>query len=148
MISGLTGLGVVLLHRNTQPELLRDVLAYLVRLTEPITADGEQLPGWWSGDGPFGCVSSEWPGGHATLGIAPRHHWPARTAGRRGITAPRHTKTISCLLDWLDNWRVGTGRSAWWTGMISRAEHHTNATRASGPQRPSWCYGTPGLARA
>lgn len=151
LISGLTGLGVVLLHRNTQLELLRDVLAYLVRLTEPITADGEQLPGWWSGDSPSGCVSSEWPGGHANLGIAHGITGPLAllaTAHRRGITVPGHTKAISCLLDWLDNWRVGTGRSAWWPGMISRAEHHTNATRASGPQRPSWCYGTPGLARA
>ncbi|MGW6936857.1 lanthionine synthetase C family protein [Lentzea sp. NPDC054927] len=151
LISGLTGLGAVLLHRNTRPELLRDVLAYLVRLTEPVTADGEQLPGWWSSDGPSGRISRDWPGGHANLGIAHGIAGPLAllaTAHRHGITVPGHTEAITYLLDWLDNWRVGTGHDTWWPGMISRTEHHTNASRASGPQRPSWCYGTPGLARA
>lgn len=151
LIRGLTGLGVVLLHRDTQPELLQDVLAYLVRLTEPVTVEGEQLPGWWSSDGPNGRASCDWPGGHANLGIAHGIAGPLgllATAHRRGITVPGHTEAISYLLEWLDDWRVGTNRGAWWPGMISRAEHNANATQAPGPQRPSWCYGTPGLARA
>lgn len=32
--------------------------------------------------------------------------------------------------------------------MISRSEWLARTVRQSGPQRPSWCYGTPGLARA
>jgi hypothetical protein len=40
-ISGLTGLGVYLLHRNDDG-LLRDVLAYLVRLTDVLKADGDR----------------------------------------------------------------------------------------------------------
>jgi len=32
--------------------------------------------------------------------------------------------------------------------MISRAEHACDATTQTGPGRPTWCYGTPGLARA
>ncbi|MFJ8965366.1 lanthionine synthetase C family protein [Lentzea sp. NPDC102401] len=151
LISGLTGLGAVLLHLNNQTDVLQDVLAYLVRLTEPLTANGEQLPGWWSSDGPTGLASSDWPGGHANLGIAHGISGPLAllaTAHRHGVTVPGQTESIGYLLDWLDKWRVGAGRTAWWPGMISRAEYHAKATQVSEPQRPSWCYGTPGLARA
>nr|MDQ3577083.1 lantibiotic modifying enzyme [Actinomycetota bacterium] len=54
LINGLTGLAVYLLQAvHTDPthpggDPLRDVLAYLVRLTEPVLVDGEPLPGWWS----------------------------------------------------------------------------------------------------
>ena len=32
--------------------------------------------------------------------------------------------------------------------MISQSERRAGTVRQAGPQRPSWCYGTPGLARA
>lgn len=151
LMSGLTGLGVGLLHRDRHPELLRDVLAYLVRLTEPITTNGEHLPGWWSEDSPNGQPSNDWPGGHANLGIAHGVAGPLAllaTASRRGISVAGQTEAISHITTWLDRWRNGSGYDAWWPGMISRAEWHDQALRQSGPQRPSWCYGTAGLARA
>lgn len=46
LIGGLTGLGVYHLARDPSDCLVRDVLAYLVRLTEPVTVDDEILPGW------------------------------------------------------------------------------------------------------
>jgi hypothetical protein len=39
LVRGLTGLGAYLLHRDPHGDLVRRVLAYLVRLTEPIPAD-------------------------------------------------------------------------------------------------------------
>lgn len=54
---GLTGLGAYLLHRDPHGELVRQVLAYLVRLTEPVPADDEaglSVSGWWTGDVPSG----------------------------------------------------------------------------------------------
>jgi hypothetical protein len=70
LISGLTGIGTYLLNRHGGGDLLRGVLAYLVRLTEPLKAGTEMLPGWWSGDSPAGQPSAQWPGGHGNLGLA------------------------------------------------------------------------------
>jgi hypothetical protein len=66
LIAGVTGFGAYLLRRHGGGALLRDVLAYLVRLTEP-RPDG--LPGWWATDGPTG-PGPEWTDGHGNLGVA------------------------------------------------------------------------------
>jgi lantibiotic biosynthesis protein len=149
LISGLTGIGTALLHRHSI-DLLREVLGYLVRLTEPVTLDGEDLAGWWCGDAPGGHPAGSWPGGHANLGLAHGIAGPLAlmaTAARRGITVAGQAEAIDRIVSWLDRWRCGTGREAWWPGLISRAEWQTQTVRQPGPQRPSWCYGTPGLAR-
>lgn len=64
LIGGLTGLGACLRRRGCL-DLLRDVLAYLVRLTEPL--DG--LPGWWTYSS-TGRTASTPPGGHGNNGMA------------------------------------------------------------------------------
>src|SRR2546423_9346978 len=46
LVRGLTGLGALLLMREEPPTLLREVLAYLVELAQPISSAGWQLPGW------------------------------------------------------------------------------------------------------
>lgn len=43
---GLTGLGVLLLHRQPDSDALANILRHLIRLTRPRHHDGEQLPGW------------------------------------------------------------------------------------------------------
>lgn len=150
LINGLTGIGVYLLHaRHT--ELLREVLSYLVRLTEPITVDGQTVPGWWTGHGPADHPSPDWPGGHGNLGMAHGIAGPLAllaSATLDGITVPGQTDTIDHLDTWLDGWRCGTPSRPWWPGMITRTEYRTGSIGQPGPQRPSWCYGTPGLARA
>jgi hypothetical protein len=151
LISGLTGIGVQLLHRHGGGDLLRDVLTYLVRLTEPLKTDGEVRPGWWCDVGPGNQPSDRWPGGHANLGIAHGIAGPLAllsTAMKRGITVTGQADTISRICAFLDRWRIGTGTRAWWPGTISLAEWRTRTVQQPGPQRPSWCYGTPGLARA
>ncbi len=80
LIRGLTGIGAYLLHRfspttgPTRPTggtLLQEVLAYLIRLTHPLTLDdGPVVPGWWTGNAPNDEPSPDWPGGHGNLGIA------------------------------------------------------------------------------
>ncbi len=151
LISGLTGIGAYLLHRDRDPDLLRDVLAYLARLTEPVHADGERLPGWWSGDSPTDQPTHRGPGGHGSLGMAHGIAGPLAllsTAMRHGVTVADHTEAITRICLWLDQWRVGSGRRAWWPGRITRSEWRSGTVAQHGPQRPSWCYGTPGLARA
>ncbi|MGH3885759.1 MAG: lanthionine synthetase C family protein [Pseudonocardiaceae bacterium] len=151
LISGLTGIGVYLLHQHGESELLRDVLSYLVRLTEPLTVDGEPLPGWWTANGPNDRLSRRWPGGHGSPGIAHGIAGPLAllsTAMRRGVTVTGHADAIERICDWLEQWRGGTRSRPWWPGMISLREWKARTLQQPGPQRPSWCYGTPGLARA
>ncbi|WP_410580154.1 lanthionine synthetase C family protein [Amycolatopsis sp. lyj-108] len=151
LISGLTGIGAALLHRHGRSDLAEQVLAYLVRLTEPIRHDGDLLPGWWCPTGPRGQSTNPWRGGHGNLGLAHGIAGPLAllaTAMRRGTTVPGHADAIERIATWLDSWRCGAGSEVWWPGTISYSEWRTRTVRQPGPQRPSWCYGTPGLARA
>jgi protein-L-isoaspartate(D-aspartate) O-methyltransferase len=157
LINGLTGLGVYLLHvARTDPHhpgaaLLRDVLAYLVRLTGQITVDGATLPGWWTAAGPSGRPDPRWPGGHANLGVAHGIAGPLALLSAAmigGITVPGQAEAIELTDWWLSSWRCGTDTRPWWPGMISAREWADAAVDQPGPQRPSWCYGTPGIARA
>ncbi|MFC9643810.1 lanthionine synthetase LanC family protein [Streptomyces mirabilis] len=71
LISGLTGLGALLLHRGTCPKLLDDVLRYLVRLLQQrVTLHGAEVPGWWTSDSPSGRPDAAWPTGHGNFGMA------------------------------------------------------------------------------
>ncbi|MEE2038957.1 lanthionine synthetase C family protein [Nocardiopsis sp. CT-R113] len=149
-IRGLTGLGALLLARDPQSLLLRDVLAYLVRLTEPVTLHGRTLPGWWSPVGPGGRVDAAFPGGHANTGMAHGIAGPLTllaAALRRGIKADGHAEAIQRILAWLDTWQRSSPAGAWWPYWVTRAQ--LDETRGPvGPQRPSWCYGAAGAARA
>ncbi|GAA0908543.1 hypothetical protein Vau01_036020 [Virgisporangium aurantiacum] len=145
LISGLTGIGTYLLHRPDDG-LLREVLSYLVRLTESLDHEGETLPGWWTSNGPDDRPSPDWPGGHANLGMAHGIAGPLAllsTAMNRRITVLGHRDAIIRICTWLDRWRL-TDPHPRWPGIVRRTGQITDHL----PQRPSWCYGTPGLARA
>lgn len=138
---------------DTRPSVGRrdDVLSYLVRLVEPVIIDDQNLPGWWTGNGPADEPSEKWPGGHGNLGLAHGITGPLAlmsTAMRQDITVSGQAAAIDRIYAELDQWRCGTGERTWWPGMISPAEWKTHAVQQPGPQRPSWCYGTPGLVRA
>lgn len=148
-IRGMAGFGALLQRRGIHPELLEDVLTYLVRLTEPVTIDGEVLPGWWSHQAPSGKVTSAFSEGHANNGVAHGISGPlavlARTA-RCGITVDGQDEAIRRICTWLDKWRQDAPSGPWWPYWVTRDQLH--AERAGlGPSRPSWCYGTAGVAR-
>lgn len=145
LIRGLTGLGVVL-RRVGEPDLLRDVLTYLVRLTEPIGA----LPGWWCSHGPDRTQPGP-VGGHSNHGIAHGISGPLALlalALNDGITTDGHEAAITRICGWLDVWQRRTSSGPWWpqTITLDALRHHAPGQRS--PGRPSWCYGTPGIARA
>lgn len=150
-IRGLTGIGALLLRRATQLDLLRSVLAYLVRLTEPVKdEEGELLPGWWSALAPSGRPSPDFPGGHGNTGMAHGIGGPLALlslAALRGVTVPRQDEAIRRICEWLDRWRQDGPAGAWWPYWIARDGLRTEQP-GGGPSRPSWCYGTAGLARA
>ncbi|GAB2925240.1 lanthionine synthetase C family protein [Streptomyces heilongjiangensis] len=153
LISGLTGLGALLLRRGTHSELLDDVLHYLVRLLQqPIMFHGEEVPGWWTSDSPSGRPDAAWPTGHGNFGMAHGVAGPiallALSARAGHSVAGQHQALIHCcrLLEERAH-HLPNGATAWpetltIDGWIDRS------TMPRRPGRPSWCYGTPGIARA
>jgi hypothetical protein len=149
-IRGLTGIGVLLLRRETHTELTRAVLAYLVRLTEPLTLHGEPVPGWWSDLAPSGKASPDYPEGHANNGLAHGIAGPLvllALAARRGTTVDGQAEAIGRICSWLDDWRQDGPAGCWWPYWITR-DRLRSGHPGAGPSRPSWCYGTAGIARA
>jgi hypothetical protein len=138
LMHGLTGIGALLLTRGTDDDTTRALLAYLVRLTEPLRgADGAVHPGWrvWHHHS-----APERPGPHTNAGLAHGITGPLAVlalATQRGIRVPGDHDAIGRILDWLDAHRRPGGGWARWT------DDHDD-----GPMAPSWCYGAPGIARA
>lgn len=152
LIRGLTGLGAHLLHRDPDGDLVRRVLDYLVRLTEPVPAHddaGPSAPGWWTNNAP--ASQPEASGGHADVGMAHGISGPLALlalAMRRGLTVAGHAEAIDRICHWLDTWRQQAPAGPWWPERLSLTDLRTGYPSQPGPVRPSWCYGTPGLARA
>ncbi|MFK0295628.1 lanthionine synthetase C family protein [Streptomyces sp. NPDC090442] len=148
LIYGLTGLGTYFLRADPHGETTTRILTYLARLTEPLP-DG--TPGWWTSLAPSGQPSPDYPGGHANFGIAHGITGPLAflaLARRAGITVPDHLAAIARICTWLDTWRQDSDHGPWWPEAITPPETATGAIRQQQPLRPSWCYGTPGIARA
>lgn len=115
-----------------------------------MSLDGQPLPGWWTNHDTADHPSSDWAGGHGNLGMAHGISGPLALlsiATRRNVDVPGQADAIGTICTWLDQWRQGDGSQAWWPGFVSMTELST-CTVQQGPQRPSWCYGTPGMARA
>jgi len=143
LFRGLTGLGALLLRRgDRQLGVLRGVLEYLVRLTEPLP--GTRL-GWWVAHSPVN-LGSPTPGGHANAGLAHGITGPLvllSLAELRGVTVPGQEEAIRRICQWLDQIRVSDHQGVhWprWTTATTPFHQHSDT--------PSWCYGTPGIARA
>ncbi|GAA2626507.1 lanthionine synthetase C family protein [Actinomadura fulvescens] len=144
---GLTGIGALLLRHSPEVPQLQHILTYLVQLTRPLP-DGR--PGWWVAHAPDPLLPT--PGGHLNLGMA---HGAAgilaflSTAARRGRTVPGQLDAIADLGEWFDRWQQDGPAGPWWPQWISGSELTTAGRSAqTGPPRPSWCYGTPGIGRA
>ncbi|MBL7487887.1 lanthionine synthetase C family protein [Frankia sp. AgB1.9] len=145
LIRGLTGLGVAA-RRIGDLDLLRDVLTYLVRLTD--STDG--LPGWWCPHGPNRNEAGP-PGGHSNHGIAHGITGPAALLALTlidGVTVDGHPEAITRICQWLDTWERHTAGGSWWPEFVTLDDLARGEPRQPGPLRPSWCYGTPGIARA
>ncbi|AFR06829.1 lanthionine synthetase C family protein [Nocardiopsis alba] len=151
LIQGLTGLAVYHLHTHPEAPITRHVLAYLVRLSRPLPDDPHRLPGWWTEHSPHNSPAPEFPGGHLNLGMAHGIAAPLAVlslALRHGVTVDGHTDAIGRILDVLDARRHAGPRGTWWPYYLTPQRWENGPTTAACEQRPTWCYGTPGLARA
>jgi len=154
VVHGLAGLGAYLLRHHGSGELVRQVLAYLVELTKPVPAADQaamSVPGWWTSDAPSGQLPGAFRGGHADLGMAHGISGPLALlalAMRQGIIVDGQVAAIDRICRWLDTWRHDGPSGPWWPQRVSLTELRTGLSTDLCPGRPSWCYGTPGLARA
>ncbi|GHE97510.1 hypothetical protein GCM10018772_22180 [Streptomyces fumanus] len=148
VVSGATGLGRYLLLRGEPHRaLLTRTLSCLVRMTEPVTAHGRRVPGWWVPHGTDGPFSHVFPRGHFDVGLA--HGVPGplallALAHRAGVRVPGQDTAITGIADWLLRRRTP---AAPWPPVIGFDQHTSRTTRPP-PGRTAWCYGTPGVARA
>ncbi|MEV4515594.1 lanthionine synthetase C family protein [Dactylosporangium sp. NPDC049525] len=147
---GLTGIGALLLRRLPGSDTFADLLRYLIQLTQPRAHNGLVLPGWWVDHNPDPTLPT--PGGHVNFGMA---HGAAgilallALAMRHGHVVDHHAEAIDRLTRWFDRWRQhDPDRGDWWPQWLTLDELHTGKIHQTEPGRPSWCYGTPGIARA
>lgn len=151
VVYGLTGIGAHLLKHAPGSSAFEQVLRYLVRLTDPLRIDGETLPGWWTGHAPDFTDTPAFPDGHGNLGLAHGITGPLALlalAKRAGHLVDRHDTAIQRICGWLDTWRQDADTGPWWPQWITRRDLHRGHPTQTTPLRPSWCYGTPGIARA
>lgn len=152
-IRGLAGIGAHLLHHTPDGPTLRTVLDYLVRLTHPVHHRTRTMPGWWTPTGPTGRAEDSFPDGHGNVGLAHGICGPLAVLAqtrRRGITVDGHDEAIETICAWLDHWRTNTATGPRWPYVITREELDTTPStvrRSGATRRPSWCYGTAGVAR-
>ncbi|MEY9958868.1 lanthionine synthetase C family protein [Streptacidiphilus sp. MAP5-52] len=148
---GLTGLGALLLHTQPDSDALEHVLTYLVALTQPMRRDGRNLPGWWVEHGRQWRDGSHYGPAHANLGVAHGITGPLlllAKAARQGLTVPGHLEAIESVCAWLEAWKQDSPTGLWWPEVVTEAEITQARTLQPRAVRPSWCYGTPGIARA
>ncbi|CRK59226.1 Lanthionine biosynthesis cyclase LanC [Alloactinosynnema sp. L-07] len=148
LIRGLTGLGAYHLTAHPDHPITTAVLAYLVQLAEPHPTG---LPGWWTHLAPYGRRSHDYSDGHGNFGVAHGIAGPLALlaiAIREGVVVRGHIAAINRILTWLDTWQQRTPTGTWWPRTITTDELGTGRTQTTRPGPPSWCYGTPGLARA
>ncbi|MBV9026710.1 MAG: lanthionine synthetase C family protein [Streptomycetaceae bacterium] len=157
-IGGLTGVGRYLLggHVLAGHDAHRDMVAaicrYLVRLSEPISARGTALPGWYTLPADQQAEQGPFPPGVIDAGAAHGIAGPLSllaTARRAGITVPGHEEAASRIAEWLLQRQRNDEYGCYWKGKTS-PEEELNGPCGGPPldRVGSWCYGTTGIARA
>lgn len=143
LVHGLTGLGLYHLHAHPDHPVSHDLVGYLARITQPLS-DHTAQPPWWLPSGLGGTPHPDFPHGHGNIGAA--HGISAviallAYAILHGHDTPAARNALAALCDWTDQHRQDDPSGTWWPGYVTpdtRPRRH----------RPSWCYGTPGIARA
>ncbi|GAA3838474.1 lanthionine synthetase C family protein [Saccharothrix violaceirubra] len=146
---GLTGIGALLLRHHPDSDELAGILRYAVTLAIRPCPEDDELPGWWVAHDPDEILPT--PGGHANFGMA---HGAAgllsflALATLNGTVVDDQHEAIAALTAWFDRWRQDGPDGPWWPQWITRGELRAGRPAHPHPGRPSWCYGTVGIARA
>ena len=152
VIRGLTGYGAYLLRRDPPAPPCARSSDYWYASPNRSTPASEVLPGWWTANGPSGRPDERFPGGHANSGLA---HGIGGSlallalAARRGITVHGQLEPSDTDPGLAGPLAETTDRGPAWPYWVTpRRDLRGGRLAPSAPRRPSWCYGTAGLARA
>lgn len=152
-VSGLSGLGAGLLDSPAADRAaLHSVLEVMVALTEPMTAHGVVVPGWWLpgrplvyGDGP------RYAAGYFDVGLAHGIAGPLAVLALARIEGARcagDTEAVERVATWLLRHRRTDRHGPYWPNHLSFAEEVGSGPDADERDRGGWCYGAPGVARS
>lgn len=144
LISGLAGVTRLLLDRDRDAAIVRDLFACLMRLTEPIRVRGADVPGWWVEGAPSAGSAAQ---GHFNLGLA---HGAAGflpvLAHAQRLGLPDADKAMDRVQSWLLRWRTADPKvGVRWPHHVS-FEQETGSDHRPHLGRNAWCYGTSGTA--
>jgi class I lanthipeptide synthase len=155
VVRGMTGVGRYLLARGESgAEELRLVLSWLVALADgEIGHRGQRVPRWWTTAAPKLGQEVELPDGHLNLGLSHGIAGPLALlslAWRAGVVVDGQREAITSIVALLTRWAVpdpdGDGVS--WPGYLTLDRWIEGPGAVTARQRPSWCYGVPGVSRA
>lgn len=155
LIRGMAGLAAYHLARHPEHPVTAESLTYLIELTRPLAVG---RPGWWTGTAPTADTagSPEYANGHGNMGVS--HGIAAtvsvlslallREGGLPGSVLREAHDAVGRACTWYDRWARHDARGVWWPGTMTAGQADGSAPPPGWRQPPSWCYGTPGIARA
>ncbi|GAA4489052.1 lanthionine synthetase C family protein [Actinoallomurus oryzae] len=141
VVQGLTGLGRLLLGTGHAEPAVRSLIA----LTEPVEIDGVRVPGWWVAHAPLKNTPDR--DGHFNFGLAHGIAGPLSLlaiAHRDGLRLPGQEAAIERIVAWLLEWL----HEGSWPPVVTLHRQLRGPDGSARPDRPGWCYGAPGIARA
>ncbi|MFJ8624003.1 lanthionine synthetase C family protein [Kitasatospora sp. NPDC093550] len=148
VISGVAGIARYLLIPGVDRRAtLERCLDHLVGLGAPVLDGGTELPGWWMRHAPDFRPDG---GGHLNFGMA---HGVSgllsvlSLARRQGAAVAGQDEAIEGMAEWLLAQSRDDRAGPLWPATRTRAEYLSGDVEPP-PPRPSWCYGSPGIARA
>ncbi|MFC0598825.1 lanthionine synthetase C family protein [Streptomyces palmae] len=152
VVRGMSGIGRYLLARREQcEEELRLVLTYLTRMAHGEAVHrGHRVPRWWTWAAPKLGQEVEMPDGHLNLGLSHGVAGPLALlslAWRQGVVVDGQREAVERLVDLLGQWAHESGDGPLWPAYLTLG-HWAARPDTRPPQRPSWCYGAPGISRA
>ncbi|MFF4520619.1 lanthionine synthetase C family protein [Streptomyces bluensis] len=155
LVRGMSGVGRYLLARREQcHEELSLVLTYLTRMAHgEITHRSRQVPRWWTWAAPKLGQEVEMPDGHLNLGFSHGVAGPLALlslAWQQGAVVDGQREAIERLVDLLQTWAFESedGSGPVWPNHVTLEGWAAGPRRPPPRQRPSWCYGAPGISRA
>ena len=134
---------------------LAAVLAAVVALTRPLPCGPppeRRMPGWWVAQDLQTYAPAPRAAGHANVGLAHGIAGPLALlalAWRGGARVEGQREAVTRMVRWLLDHTRADAAGPWWPTCVQNpSAAGPGRDREERPGRPSWCYGTPGVARA
>jgi hypothetical protein len=151
VVSGLSGVAAYLLCRTNEPGVT-DALHASIDALIGMLDEEEGVPLWHT---PSTLLRDDeeraaYPYGNLNCGLAHGIPGPLAVfslAVRAGLSTPGLPRTITRIVDWLNDHRSDDAWGPNWPTAVTIAKPPTSFD-AGAPTRCAWCYGSPGVARA